>query len=155
VIIKQHIKLIIFILSAILLTAGAYFYRSSQTYSCSGQQKVYLDTNEFINVRIKINSQPEKFNMTVKGIFHHADGTKSEIYRQGSYQYSHLNSKLYEAKLLSAKRVFTDTLPEQLSNNIFGVQPGESRNFRMKKLRNGLIMFGTEYTWFYACRLDV
>ncbi|VUS35341.1 hypothetical protein [Klebsiella huaxiensis] len=152
----QRIKpaMIGMVLMAFLLVAGTHFYSSFQTYSCTGQQKIYLSANEHINVRIKINTQPKKVSMTVKGAYHQADGSVSKIYRQGTYQYRQFYDEVYEAKLLLTQRVFTDTSPEQMSNNIFGIQAGESRNFRMKKLRTGLLVFGTEYAWIYACRID-
>ncbi|WP_316424935.1 hypothetical protein [Klebsiella oxytoca] len=140
-------------LFSIPLIAGNYFYSGSQTYSCSGKQKFYLNEAEFMNMQLKINVYKEKVSMSVKGTFHQADGTKSNIYRQGIYQYNSINDKLYEAKLLTIRRFFIDNSPEILSKNIFGIEVGQSRNFRMQKIRNDLMVFGSEYTWLYICQL--
>lgn len=153
---KLYIKRIIIIagLMAILLTAGNQFYCSRQVYSCSGQHKIYLNDVEFMNIHIKINDNRGKVSMTMKGTYYQTDGSESKIYRHGKYQYKAFNDKIYDAKLLSVHKFFTDKSPEKLNDIIFGIQVGESRNIRINKIRNGLITIGTEYTWFYTCQLD-
>lgn len=139
---------------AILLVAMAFFNNDSDKYSCSGQQKIHMKPGEYMDLWVKINIQKQKASMIVKGFYHHADGSQKKIYQQGNYQYNHFYNELFEAKLQSVQRMFKDQSPEPLSNYIFGIEPGESRNFRARKVRDGLMMFGSEYVWFYACKMD-
>ncbi|EOI1393207.1 hypothetical protein ACMGOD_004382 [Klebsiella oxytoca] len=146
---KKHIFIMI-ALAAILLAAGIAFCHKNQVYSCSGQQKIYLRDNEFMNVHVKINAQHEKISIKLIG-FHHQEGAPGKrIYRQGIYRISPFHDGIYESTLLEIRRFFNDNSPEYLNDYLFGIRTGQSRNIRIKALRKGLLMFGSEHTWIYA-----
>lgn len=141
---------------AVMCFLGNIFYATPdrQTFSCTGRQKIYLDAGESVDVSVKISVQKQRAGVTVKGIYQRGDGTWSKIYRQASYRYRHLNNELYEATLLSVQKIFNDESPDKLSNYLFGIRPDETRNFRVRTLRQNLMMFGSEYAWIYACRVN-
>lgn len=152
---KKIIAVVIATLVLVMLTlAGFSFYSDNVTYSCTGQQKIYIKFDEYIDVWIKMNVKDHKSTMLVKGVYHNADGSRSNIYRQGNYQYKHFGKGRINVKLLSVQQLFKDSSPERLSNYIFGIEPGESRYFRYQEIRDGLMMFGSEYAWFYTCKID-
>ena len=153
--IKKY-KLFIWVplLLAFLFLIASHFYKRTQTYSCTGQQKVYLNANEYMKLRIKINIHKQTVSMTVKGAHHQADGSMSRIYRQGTYQYRQFHNGLYETTLLQEQRFSIDESPDRLSSNIFGIKVGEKINVRSNKIRDDLLVFGTEYIWVYACQME-
>ncbi|EPJ7086712.1 hypothetical protein NK529_001059 [Citrobacter amalonaticus] len=139
---------------ALLFLIASHFYTRTQSYACTGQQKVYLSGGEYMNLRIKINIHKQTVSMTVKGAHHQADGSMSKIYRQGTYQYRQFYNGLYETTLLQEQRFSVDKSPDRLSSNIFGINVGEKINLRSNKIRDDLLVFGTEYIWVYACQMN-
>ncbi|MET6679039.1 hypothetical protein [Citrobacter amalonaticus] len=138
---------------ALLFLIVSHFYTRTQSYACTGQQKIYLNADEYMNLRIKINIHKQTVSMTVKGAHHQADGSMSRIYRQGTYQYRQFYNGLYETTLLQEQRFSVDKSPDRLSSNIFGINVGEKINLRSNKIRDDLLVFGTEYIWVYACQV--
>ncbi|MFA1240778.1 hypothetical protein ACLPHD_20250 [Serratia odorifera] len=148
-------SVIITLLMVSISLLGRTFYSNSQTFSCSGQSNIQINDGEYIKANIKINVQNKNLSMTMKGFYHQKDGSMSKIYRQGTYQFNRLNNELYQATLVMIQPIFTDESPEHLNNHIFGIKTRESRNFRMKKIHDGLLVFGSEYAWIYSCKTEV
>lgn len=58
---KKTISAVIVVLAlAILTLVGVRFYSDNITYSCTGQQKIYMKPGEYMDVWIKMNVKDKK-----------------------------------------------------------------------------------------------
>lgn len=149
---KRNVYLLAVAVVVITAIVSTILYRSVHApFACRSSTKILRGDGDVFDMNLHLKSAAGKATMTVNGKYFSSDGHEHNLYSQGAYRYEIQGKGSIKVTLTSITPFTADRSEEHMNSYVYGVLPGESRNFRLKWINKNLLLIGTDFAWVYAC----